>query len=91
MSFAEEDACRESARSIMAECSARVSHAMRQEMARVSPDEERIAGLRLVGEQLRREREAVCSGNPVAIARARFFYGLMLKQVHYLNRRSSPQ
>lgn len=89
MSFAEEEARRESALSIMAECSARVSHAIRQEMARGVPDEERIAGLRLVEGQLRNEREAVYSGDPVAMARARFFYGLMLKQVHYLNRRTS--
>jgi len=84
MSFATEEAARDSARSIMAECSARVCHALRQEMARCRPDEERIAGLRFVEERLRIERSAVFAGHPEAIAKARFFYGLLLKQVYYL-------
>jgi len=83
MSFATEEAGRDSARCIMAECSARVSHAIRQEVAKGNSDSERIDGLRLVAEQLRIERNAVFSGDPAAVVRARFFYGLLLKQVHY--------
>lgn len=90
MSFAEEYARQDSARSILAECSARVGHAIRQEMSKDLPDEERIAGLRLVGQQLNVERRAVQAGDATAITRARFLYGLLLKQVHRIGRHS-PQ
>ncbi|WP_369929287.1 hypothetical protein [Xanthomonas sp. NCPPB 2632] len=67
----------------MAECTARLHHAIRHEMAKDVIDQDRITGLRLVQEQVRSERRAVTNGDPAAIAKAYYFYGLLLKQVHY--------
>lgn len=76
-----EEAKRDSARFILAECRARISHAIRQEMSRDVPNEERILELRLVQRQLSAERNAVLGGDWQTITRVRVLYGLLIKQV----------
>ncbi len=83
MSFENDEIERETARRVMAECTARLHHAIRHEMAKEVIDKDRIAGLRLVQEQVRSERRAVANGDSAAVAKAYYFYGLLLKQVHY--------
>jgi len=89
MSFENEEIERETARRVMAECAARLHHAVRHELAKDVIDPDRLAGLRLAEDEVRRERKEVSGGNRAAIAKAYYFYGLLLKQVHYPHSRES--
>lgn len=81
MSSAIDEARIESARMILAECRGRITHAIRQEIAKGLSDSERANGLRAIQKQLREESLAVIRGDEKTIARVRFLYGLLLKQM----------
>lgn len=80
MGFSDDDAVREGARLILAECRGRIASALRCELARAMPNEVRLAGLRSVAAQLRQEREALLTGDEATIVRVEYLYGLLLKQ-----------
>ena len=80
MGFSDTDADREAARLILAECRGHIANALRCELARSMPNEPRLTGLRSVAAQLRKEREALLSGDNATIVRVEYLYGLLLKQ-----------
>jgi hypothetical protein len=74
----------ETAVEILAACQGQVMQALVEEQRRMRPDQERIEGYQMVIGQLNAERKALNIDDHAAIARVRFFYGLLLKKALHL-------